>query len=208
MVRRIPDRVHRGTWRPVLSLLVGLVLAGCTGGGSSTSATSLASRTPGEGYRLDILKTTWDDALPGVTDLDTSWKVIKQLSLQDPAMTIRVDDIQSYSWADQTIALTAAASHTFRNTFFVKGATPLELRCFVVSLDGERLYGGVFLPQLSAIGIGFPVLDADWDSNSVTLLLRPRHSGVPYSSLPESTKQVIEIPSLHAYLQAHGKLSD
>jgi len=78
--------------------------------------------------------------------------------VEEPLLTLA--DIDTYSWENHTITYSEAVYER------MKAWGDLYGRGFVVTVDGERIYGGVFLSMISSWGCQNPVI-----------MLSPQHPG-------------------------------
>ena len=81
------------------------------------------------------------------------------VSLEDNEILISDSDIQSYNWTSQEIAITDSASQRLLE----RGDSLYSLKGFVIKIDGEEIYRGVFrmaihsaIPTTPQISIMFP----------------------------------------------------
>ena len=164
----------------------------------------------GDGFKLVILKKTWDQALQNKYTWADAWAVLETISLDDPVEAVGDGQIESYDWTNQTVTLTRAASEAFAPTFASSAPSGqlVAQTLFVVTLNGARLYGGMFLSEQSAMGIKFPVIYLAGDSEHLELAIRPSHSGISgYSDIEASLRARIEIPQVRAHFEQLGKLT-
>lgn len=159
-------------------------------------------------FKLIILDDDWDHLLYRTYSLKDSWAVLQKVDLAHSPLTVSGADIATYAWSSQEMTLTEEASKKLA-AVFAGPAFPdsVSHRCFVVTLDGRRLYGGIFLEPWSAMGIGFPVVYVVANGSQFALLVRPYHASlVEYRSFSPSAKSEIEIPEIRAFFAQQGKL--
>ena len=141
--------------------------------------------------------------------LDESWPILSTVDLGGASLILTVDDVDSYAWADQEMTLTTSASRRMVDAFGTTISSPdLTGKPFVVTVDGIRVYGGVFLYPQSAMGISYPVIYTGSVGGQLVLTIRPYHTVVVrYSSFPPSAKSRIELPTIRDCFSKAGKLS-
>lgn len=172
-----------------------------------TAATMPA--VPGEGFRLYVLKgKAWQLNL-GDTQ-ESSWSVLSTVDLKDYLLVLGPQDISSYDWSQQTITLAAEAADKILEAFpppFPDVGT--DRTPFVVTFDGERLYGGIFMIEGSAQDIGYPVIYLLASGEQIQFLVRPLHMGYGYAyrSFSPSDRGRIEVPEVRDYFAGLGKLT-
>ena len=161
-------------------------------------------------FTLDLLQISWN-TLGARYDYPRFWSAL--LACGAPVgLTISLDEIEVYDWDEQAIHLTPAASLALSQApsrLFQRFGLPLGLdtRAFLVSLDGQPQYGGIFLHRISAMGIDFPVIYIEPDGDKVVLLVRPRHIIFgEHRGLPASVRAVVERPAIRQALMEAGKL--
>jgi len=142
-------------------------------------------------------------------ELEKCWPILKQANLNSNDFVISQDDIETYDWSSQTITLTSQATNQL-NTHF--SANPSNLGsnrvAFVVTLDGEWLYGGIFL-DLSEQPYSFPLIFTDFSGTQAVFYLRPgalRRPVQDYQQYNASQRKIIEIGRVHDLFKGLGKL--
>lgn len=112
------------------------------------------------------------------------------------------DDLESYVWASHTLWLSPAAGQRLLQE---AGCEPARLamaynqRAFLVCNDDRMLYGGIFLPIISAMGISFPVARLRIQSERVSIQLAP-------SQMPRASASPLEEPEIREQLRREGRL--
>lgn len=160
-------------------------------------------------FHLFILKKSHDDLLPGLYSLEETWPVLRTTDLSDPALDLNGSDISAYDWGTQTLVFTASASQRFAEVFVGSdaGLSVIE-KCFVVTFNGERRYGGIFEFPGSELRIQFPVIYVKAAQGLVSFVLRPSHETRidDFASFPPELKARIEIPEIRDYFATLGTL--
>jgi hypothetical protein len=114
-------------------------------------------------------------------DFQPAWTVLKRAYRSRIAFTITEREVETYEWSRQVITLRPGPSEELvaklaRNDEERRHPeAALDLRGFVVVLDGHPVYGGIFMQPLSAMGIDFPVTYARLADSRLVLSLRPGH---------------------------------
>jgi len=133
---------------------------------------------------------------------------IENVELKD--IFIDEEDISKYDWSSQEITLTKSASERIISTYS-KDMFAYEEKIFIVTLKGERLYGGAILSYGSARGIKYPVIYLNIEiekADEVILLIRPYHSFLKtYMDIPSDAKGVIEFEEIKSYFSQIQKLA-
>ena len=174
--------------------------------GFPTAAVAKIPDSVAHNFQLHILKSGFDELRLGYT-IAQSWQKLKSIDLKDSAMVITEQDIESYHWADHSISLYPLASAVLVNAFGTEYVSiQLEEHAFVVSLNGEPLYGGIFLLSISPMAIKYPVIYVDTsDRSKVRLYIRPQHSLTYPGNYRNKT---IEHEGVRALFLNLGKLSE
>ena len=83
----------------------------------------------------------------------------------------------------------------------------LNSKSFIATSDGVPIYGGIFLDQVSAMGIDFPVIYAKTVQDRVTFVLRPSHSMFQsYKDIDPKVKKRIEREEVKDFFSKLRKL--
>jgi hypothetical protein len=142
--------------------------------------------------------------------LDGSWATLSSVDLSAAAFVVSAQDVDSYNWSTQSIALNADASQKLLVAFpgpYVESM--LTYHAFVVTLDGKRLYGGIFLEPFSQMGIEYPVIYVAETNGEVVFSVRPKQIGYnDYGSLAPTLKSRIELSDVRDYFAQLGKLGN
>jgi hypothetical protein len=164
----------------ILALLV-LVYLGYGFALAQEKTQSISSKSLGS-FTIHILDENWDSLRLGYT-LEKSWPLLQSAYKQMTLLKVTEEDILKYDWVKQQIILTAETTETLKNTFRINANEPssdgliISLRAFVVTIDGQPAYGGIFLPRGSQMAIRYPVIYIGKDSNGlITMDIRPAHS--------------------------------
>jgi hypothetical protein len=171
-------------------------------------------QTPAGGFTLYVLRERWGDLLLHKYDFEEAWAVLSGADLSEPRVRLDADDVQSYDWPDQILTLTPEASIRLQDAFPQSGLgleADASQTCFVVVLDGRRLYGGIFLERGSTLALAFPIIYVGGSGDRITLALRPsslHESSYPFASFPADSRKVIEQEAIHDFFQDQGKLAE
>jgi hypothetical protein len=171
---------------------------------------SSAQESDQDTFRLIVLTEDWWDLQLGYT-YETALPNLEDADLSDPLFVIDMNQIESYDWTRQAITLTEEASSllidalplTAEQRDGVRELTQLKeslgwgnpvenalyIHGFVVQVDGEFLYGGIFLDPMSQMAIDYPVIRSEIVDGKVIFHLLPIHIPfVTYDPVPsEST---------------------
>jgi hypothetical protein len=143
--------------------------------------------------------------------LEKCWPLLRQANLKDSDFVISQDDIEAYNWSNQTITLTSGATNRLSVTFSGNPASlGFDRTAFVATLDGERLYGGIFL-DLSAQPYSFPLIFTDFSGTQAVFYLRPAAPRQPmqdYQQYDAVQRELIEIGKVHDFFKGLRKLTE
>ena len=129
---------------------------------------------------------------------------LNEIDLADSTFVINDSDIESYDWSDQTITLTETISSQLETTIGGDPSYHLDQSAFVVTLDGKRLYGGLFLKIGSARGTDYPVIYVEsFEREKVIFQVQPCH---PSWRICESRLKEIEVIDIYNLFNKQGKL--
>ena len=136
----------------------------------ATGGSSPPINTEAHSFALHILSVGFDELKLGY-QARRCWDLLKNIDLNSSSLVITTDDIESYNWANQTLLLTTKASDRFR---IIQGTRNFDHKAFVVTINGERVYGGIFLNRYSAMAIKYPVIyvQSNFDEK-IRLFIRP-----------------------------------
>ena len=157
-----------------------------------------------DSFKLVVLNDTYESLELYRPTVD-SWGILSRVSLDGSVFTITAADITNYDWTQQSMALSEAATQRLLAAFH-EPSLPLapSHQAFVVTLDGERLYGGVFLLPASAIATKFPVIYVDQEEHHFVFRLRPAQSS---KLIDQSNWGAIRSTRIHDFFLRQGKLS-
>ncbi len=159
-------------------------------------------------FRLYILADDWNQLELGY-EREHCWAILEQADLSKSTWVITEDDIEAYDWSGQSITLTAEASSRLKETFSGEGNLYQNLieKAFVVTFEGNWLYGGIFLDIGSAMGIRYPVIYPQVHEKQIIFQLRPLHPiSAKYQDIETSLKSLVEVEQVHDYFQKQDKL--
>jgi hypothetical protein len=208
--RRTGPRGHsRASGICVGMMVLAVALSACGMSTVPSRTTQLPATASGEGFRLYVLNGKMADLNLGYTR-ESSWSVLSKVDLAANRMVITQDGIESYDWAEQTITLTLDATKAIVAIFPPPGTFSLMIGVpFVVALDGERIYGGVFMVAGYDAKCEMPIILGRTEGNRIQLQIRPQliRSGIAYASYSPADRAQIEIPKIRAFFSALGKLA-
>ena len=169
----------------------------------------------------------WQMKLYG--ELEPSWAILTSIDLlSESEFVLTENDIESYNWPDQSITLTSEISAKLIETYLPKeeySAKKIYLeqnlgaKVFLVVLEEKKLYGGIFINRISAMGALYPVIypfiaavtQIEPPELQIRLVVRPRGTFGDfidgYYKLDSSIKSRIEIQKVHDFFQKLGKLT-
>ena len=134
---------------------------------------------------------------------ESSWPLLKDWYATESTLTIGISDIDKYYWDSHVLLLTQKASQKFESAF---GGYPGPNTAFVTTVNGEPLYGGVFMVQFSAMGKWFPVIYIGTSDDRVAFIIRPTHDATN-SYKPSDDWRGIDDPRIRDILSKSGKIS-
>jgi hypothetical protein len=189
-----------------MPLAVISVLVMCTVVASCTKATPESSAR----FQLHVLDISWGD--PTDPDLgytrDTAWPVLKNLDWEQSSIwTITEQDIELYDWNQQTITLTVEATTDLRQAFDDDALSRWMIgQAFVVTCDGDWVYGGVFYLPEGAAGIDFPAIYLQYsEREQAVLVLRSSHARCLFVDHPRCVSD-LQYPEIRVVFAKHNKL--
>ncbi len=157
------------------------------------SAAQMQSITPP--FQLLILRENWFDLGLGY-DPEPALERLSTADYSNPLFTLTLDDIDGYVWDWQTITLTPDATRKLVQTVDevehpegARSLLDLEARMgwgdllsrglyiqpFVVLVDGQFAYGGIFLDAISQMAINFPVIRISVSDEQAVMNILPIH---------------------------------
>ncbi len=184
-------------FRLILCLLFAVTLSGCA---------LLQPKT--HSFYLYIMNEDWE-YLKNKYEYHEVWPIIKELDSKNNIAEISEKDIKEYNWSTQEITLTTSASERLNSKISEESWFQIRVlkAVFIVIVDGQPMYGGVFIEKESQAGINFPVIYADTTNNQIVFQIRP----VPlccstYQDLELSKKKTIEYPEIYTVFNELGKI--
>lgn len=149
-----------------------------------------------DNFRIIIFNDDWQSLGLGY-ESGHALSTIKALDTAKALFTLNLDGIESYDWDKQKITLTEDATNAFAQSLeragrLTEGAeklislkksmgwgNPLQsalyTRVFLVELNGEVVYGGIFLDATSQMPINYPVARVMLDDGKAVIALLPIH---------------------------------
>ncbi len=134
--------------------------------------------------------------------VESSWSLLKDWYPKGATFTIENTDIDNYDWDKHVLTLTPKASSNFQSAF----ETHKFMLAFVVTVNDEPLYGGLFMFHPSAMNISFPVIYEDSVDDKITFTIRPRHD-VFDNYKPSDNWHGIDNPTIKDVLFKAGKIN-
>jgi hypothetical protein len=122
------------------------------------------------------------------SEAEQALPVVRSADVRRPLFVVRGPDVETYVWKTQRVTLTRAASARLAAALVAaesheadwriravseEPARGLDGRLFQVRLDGEYLYGGVFVDTWSAMARSYPVIHAEWVQGRAIFYLLP-----------------------------------
>jgi hypothetical protein len=164
----------------ILALLVLIYLTTSLALGQEKSQ-SMSSKTSAP-FAIQILDENWDSLRLGYTS-EGSWPILQRIYKDKAIAEVTSLDIARYDWRKQQIILNLDAGQVLRKKFNIGVNKRLSEnfgilhRAFVVTVDGQPTYGGIFIEHGSQMAIDYPVIYISQDKNGViTMDIRPVHS--------------------------------
>ena len=152
-------------------------------------------------FSIRILTKDWFDLGLGYK-YESAWPRLQQARAAALA-TVGERDVESYDWARQTLTLTPTASERLRAALAEampsRPADPsragdalpgeLYLKGFVVEVDDQAIYGGIFLQAISQMAIDYPVIRAEQGAaRRVVLHIAPLQAWATFADPTASTE--------------------
>ncbi len=162
-------------------------------------------------FELHILEGDWLSLKLG-HELQQAWATLQQTYASATAFTLTEDDIEHYNWSEQVITLTPASSTALVSKFaeteeeLQYPEATLDQRAFVVVVNGNPVYGGVFLHPMSSMAIKYPVIYVTTGEGKIVFKLRPIHSVLGKYSGLEPLWNGIKDPKIEDVFTKAGKL--
>ena len=148
---------------------------------------------------------------------DSTWKNFLN-SAELSTVKLSDDNIIWYDWANQQVMLNADGEKIFSDFVGSVKDSPREYRyweqCFIVTLNGKRLYAGRIEIRYSAMAIRYPVMSygADGTNNIDKFSEKPLLWLFPCLLIPpkgdpnEDGKLTVRNPEIHDYFEKINKL--
>ncbi|MBI3162756.1 MAG: hypothetical protein HYZ23_09610 [Chloroflexi bacterium] len=179
-----------------ISLL--FILALCVSGCQSNNTPPLdISPLQSPNFGIYIFKENWHELELGYEG-DHAQDTLNAADANDSLFVLGVDQIDRYDWNLQTITLTKKATSDLlealanadntdsleisklkdlkRNLGYGNALeSALYIRGFVVKLDGQAKYGGIFLDAVSQMAIDFPVIRVTVVDDKAVFAILPTH---------------------------------
>lgn len=181
--------------RAVVLLLAVILLAASPATRAGSAEGSLSH------FSIRILTKNWFDLGLGYK-YESAWPRLQQARGAALA-TVGERDVESYDWARQTLTLTPTASERLRAELAAampsRPADPsragdalpgeLYLKGFVVEVDDQPIYGGIFLQAISQMAIDYPVIRAEQDAvTRVVLHIAPLQAWATFGDATATTE--------------------
>jgi hypothetical protein len=203
--------------KTLLMIGVGTSLSSCSSQGvSKMPITTPTPSVKSEGsFHLHILQGDLG-SLELRSDWQTVWDIIQRVYPTTIAFSLTENDVESYDWSEQVIVFTPEASSRLISTLAGSDSEKLSpayatqvlgYRAFLVTLNDQPIYGGVFMLPPSAMGIKYPVIYAQLADEKFSLKIRPIHSFTGYASV-EPDWNGIRDEGIHDLFNQMGKLSE
>ena len=134
---------------------------------------------------------------------ESSWPLLIDWYPTGSTFSVGINDIEKYYWDSHVLILTPAASKKFVSEF---GGYPGPGLAFVVTVNDEPVYGGVFMAPFSAMGKWFPVIYIGTSDEKVVFIIRPTHDATKSYKLSDDWRG-IDDPRIKDILSKSGKIS-
>lgn len=162
-------------------------------------------------FELHILQGTWSSMQLGY-DLEPAWAALRDGYASASAFSLTENDVEAYDWQRQIFTLSSAASQALVDQFAETDEqrehpdAALDQRAFVVTVDGDPIYGGIFLHPMSSMGIYFPVIYVTAHEGVLAFTLRPIQSVLGDYAEYEPEWHGIKDPRVREVFEAAGVL--
>ena len=182
-------------------------------------------------WQLIIFKPGWNELQLGYAAA-AAQTALFALDTQDPLLVVSLAEISVYDWERQTITLTSEASTALAQALADDGGARADVtaltdfyanlgwgsavsralytRAFVVQVNGEPLYGGIFLDAVSQMAINYPVARVSNEEEQLVLALLPVH--IPFTEIDpvgsSGKLETIEVPTVAAADMAQLEQND
>lgn len=164
---------------------------------SSCSSISTTQQPKSEiEFKIIILKESWFDLKIGY-EAEKAQSVLSSADISNPVFIITKNQIEKYDWDLQTITLTSTATKKLGEALSNISAdsdeieklndlkeslgfgNPVEralyIHPFIVQVDNQFKYGGIFLDAPSQMAIDFPVARITISDGHIVIALLPTH---------------------------------
>ena len=145
----------------------------------------------------------WTGEFPGYT-VESSWQPLIEWYEEGASLVIETEDIDHYDWGQQEIFLTEDAAAEYDAIHRSSMAT-FSWPAFVATVDGEPIYGGIFLFRGSAMGIDYPVIYAEPRGEHTAFVIRSTHL-LPGNLPPNEEWGAVADPRIKLIMSEAGKL--
>lgn len=165
---------------------------------------SSPSRQP---LQIHILPLTWTDLKYRYTYSEV-WPTLREADLGTSLLVLSPPDFQAYDWTHHELWLRADTVDRLQATGLNQLFREAADHAFVVTLEGQRMYGGLFYYEGGAAAIRFPVIHVLGAGHRV-LRIRPALGAGSSFNDPRfaAEMQWIGAPQLGAWLQSHHLLA-
>ena len=176
--------------RVVAMFMFAVILSSCS------SISTPRQSTPETDFKIIILKENWFDLEVGY-EAEKAQSVLSSADTSKPIFVISKDNIEKYDSDLQTITLTSSATNELgtalikidANSTEIEKLTNLKeslgwgnsveralyLHPFIVQVDNQFKYGGIFLDAASQMAVNFPVARVTIAEGKVVIALLPTH---------------------------------
>lgn len=188
--------------RSIHSLLPFALLLGLLPACAFAQPSSEDSTLDEQAWQLVILRQGWSELQLGYAAAP-SQTALFALDIQDPLFVVSLSEMETYDWEHQTITLTTAASSALAQALADDGGSRTDVkpltdfyeslgwgsavsralytRAFVVQVNGEPVYGGIFLDAISQMAIDYPVARVSNEGEQLVIALLPIH--IPFAEM-------------------------
>ena len=172
-------------------------------------------------WQLIVFKPGWNELQLGYAAAPAQTALFA-LDTQDPLFVVSLPEIAAYDWERQAVTLTPTASTALAQALADDGGARADVkaltdfyanlgwgsavsralytRAFVVLVEGEPVYGGIFLDAVSQMAIDYPVARVSNQGEQLVLALLPIH--IPFAEIdPVGSSGVlgtVEVPTVAA----------
>lgn len=176
--------------RFVAMFIFAVILSSCS------SISTPRQSTPKTDFKIIILKENWFDLEIGY-EAEKAQSALSSADISKPVFIISKDQIEKYDWDLQTITLTSNATNELGEALSNIGANStgieklnnlkeslgwgnsieraLYIHPFIVQVDNQFEYGGIFLDATSQMAINFPIARVTISEGKVVMALLPTH---------------------------------